>query len=172
MPQRRYLDAGLRTGRQPAIGSHGIVVSPSPFATLTGIDVLRSGGNAVDAALAVSAALMVGVPHQCGPGGDAWWLVRPPGGPAEVLNASGRSSRHASADELRASGLRKAPDRGVHSVTAPAVAAGWLAVQERWGTVALGRALPAGDRGGDGGPPGLPVHGAAARRGGGRHRAR
>jgi gamma-glutamyltranspeptidase/glutathione hydrolase len=63
-PDDRYITAGLRTGRQPAIGAHGIVVSPNPFATLTGIDVLRPGGNAVDAALAVSAALMASVPHQ------------------------------------------------------------------------------------------------------------
>ena len=133
----RHLTAGLRTGRQPAIGAHGIVVSPNPFATLTGIDVLRSGGNAVDAALAVSAALMVSVPHQCGPGGDAWWMVRPPGGPAEVLNATGRSSRHASSDELRGSGWRRVADRHVHAVTAPAVVAGWLEVQARWGSRAL-----------------------------------
>jgi gamma-glutamyltranspeptidase/glutathione hydrolase len=134
---RRFLETGLRDGRQPAIAARGMVVTPHSFATLTGLDVLRSGGNAIDAALAVSAALMVAVPHQTGPGGDAWWMVRPHDGPVQVLNASGRSSRHASADELRAAGWPRVADREVHAVTAPAVAAGWREVHARWATRSL-----------------------------------
>src|SRR5262249_26154919 len=78
-------------GGRAVVGGRGMVVAPQPLAAQAGLATLRAGGNAVDAAVATSAVLMVTVPMQTGPGGDAIWLVRPPGGPAVVVNGSGGS---------------------------------------------------------------------------------
>ena len=87
----KFTQAGMLNGRQPAVGFNGMVVTPNAWATVVGLDVLRSGGNAVDAAIAVSAALMVATPHQCAPGGDGFWLIKTPSKPTFALNASGHS---------------------------------------------------------------------------------
>jgi gamma-glutamyltranspeptidase len=131
-----YLSSGEALGRQPAVGS-ARVSSPSGWAPNQGIEVLRNGGNAVDAALAVSAALMVAVPHQCSPGGDAFWLIRPPGGPTVAINASGFAGRRADAHSLRAQGHRAIPARSAMSVTVPGVVDGWRLAQARFATRGL-----------------------------------
>jgi gamma-glutamyltranspeptidase/glutathione hydrolase len=133
----RYEAAGQATGRSLTVAGEAMVSSPNAWATLIGVEVLRAGGNAVDAALAVSAALMVAVPHQCSPGGDAFWLIRPPGGPTLALNASGRSASGASATELTARGQNAMPARGGASVTVPGVADGWKTAAARFATRCL-----------------------------------
>jgi len=59
------------SGYRPVIGRCGMVSSPHHAASSIGLEILKGGGNAVDAAIAVSAALMTVCPMQCGPGGDA-----------------------------------------------------------------------------------------------------
>src|SRR5439155_2072427 len=67
---------------QPALGTNGAVVAPNHQATTVGLQILRGGGNAVDAAIATNAALAVVSAHSCGLGGDAFWLIWPgEGGP-------------------------------------------------------------------------------------------
>ena len=95
--------------------------------------MLRAGGNAVDAAVATSAVLMVTVPMQTGPGGDAIWLVRPAGGPAVAVNGSGRSGAGLDPERARASAAREA-ERGGWTVTVPGAVASWVDVLERYGT--------------------------------------
>src|SRR5512135_2112851 len=63
--------------RGPVLAKHGMVASEHPLATQTGVDVLRRGGNAFDAALAMSAVLPVVKPHRSHLGGDAYILARP-----------------------------------------------------------------------------------------------
>ena len=135
---RRFAEAGLDTGRPPVLAGRAMVVAPGRTATLAGLDVLRDGGNAVDAAIAVGAMLVTTQPHQCGLGGDAFWLVRRDGATV-ALDASGRSAGAASAALLRERGLDAVPERSGLAVTVPGVVDGWRAAHERFGTVELER---------------------------------
>ena len=88
-----------------ARGRHGAVVAPHHLATAAGLAVLAAGGSAVDAAIATNAVLGVVVPHGCGIGGDAFWLIwdrRPAGRGAQRLGS--RAARRRSGG-LRAAGL-------------------------------------------------------------------
>ena len=96
--------AHLSTG--PTSHGTGIAVSPHWMASEAGIDILRNGGSAADAAIAVDAVLGVVLPDTCGPGGDLFALVHDPAEDSPVaLNASGRGGSGVSADELRDRGL-------------------------------------------------------------------
>src|SRR4051794_26273072 len=127
-------------GGRAVVSGRGMVVAPQPLAAEAGLATLRAGGNAVDAAVATSAALMVTVPMQTGPGGDAIWLVRPPGGPAVAVNGSGRSGAGLDPERARASAAREG-ERGGWTVTVPGAVASWVAVLERFGTRSLAELL-------------------------------
>lgn len=126
---------------RPVICEHGIVSTPHHQATLIGLDVLRAGGNAVDAAIGASAALMVTVPMQCSPGGDAMWLVRHPTGRIEALDGSGRSAAAASASVLRDKGQTTIGHRSALSVTVPGAVDSWVEAGRRYATKTLGELL-------------------------------
>jgi gamma-glutamyltranspeptidase len=119
------------------------VATPHAMASELGADVLRDGGNALDAALAAAAALAVLLPNQCALGGDLIALVGLPDGSAHVLNGSGRAPADVDVDGLRARHHRLPVD-GALSVTVPGVVDGWHELARRWGTrpvaAALGRA--------------------------------
>ena len=104
-------------GRSTAYGTNGIAATSSPLATLAAIDVLRAGGNAVDAAVTASAVLCMTEPHMTGIGGDCFALIGKPNGSVLGLYGSGRSSSKANAEWLKASGLTEIPARSVHAVT-------------------------------------------------------
>ncbi len=123
-------------GGRAVVAGRGMVVAPQPLAAEAGVAVLRAGGNAVDAAVAASAMLMVTAPMQCGPGGDAVWLVRPAGGPAVAVNGTGRSGRRLDPELARAAAARDG-DRGAWTITVPGAVASWAAVLERFGTMPL-----------------------------------
>lgn len=123
--------------RSVVMGRHGMVASSHPWATQCGLDVLRQGGNAVDAAIAVNAMLGLVEPMSCGIGGDLFALVwddrtkRIHG-----LNASGRSPGRASADALRAKGSTIST-YGPDSWTVPGCVRGWQALLEKFGSRSL-----------------------------------
>ncbi|MBC5811482.1 MAG: gamma-glutamyltransferase [Candidatus Eremiobacteraeota bacterium] len=103
-----------------------MVASPHALATAAGVDVLRRGGNAVDAAIATNAVLSVVYPTSCGIGGDAFWVIYEPKTDEVVAyNGSGRASRALTADLLRAQGHREMPQRGPFSVTVPGAVRSW-----------------------------------------------
>jgi len=113
------------------------VCSPLTLASAIGLDVLRGGGNAVDAAIATNLALAVGYPHMCGVGGDLLAMVWADG-ELVGLNSSGRLPAAAT---LPADGV---PERGIASATVPGAPAGWALLAERFGTRPLGElAAPA-----------------------------
>lgn len=110
-----------------------MVASSQPLATLSGLDVLREGGNAVDAALCAAAVLCVTEPHATGIGGDLLAIVREPGGLLSGLDAAGPAPRDAPAEPP--------PLHGPRSVTVPGAVAGWGALAERFGSLDLERCL-------------------------------
>jgi gamma-glutamyltranspeptidase / glutathione hydrolase len=136
----RPAEARLATDRKGH--GAGIVVSPHHLASAAGIEILRSGGNAVDAAIAVDAMLSVVLPDTCGPGGDLFALVHAPGmATPQALNASGRAGSGVSADDLRDMGHGEIPYRSPWSVTVPGCVDGWEALSTRFGTLGLGSVL-------------------------------
>src|SRR5262245_49513759 len=104
-----------------------VVCSPLTLASEAGHDVLRDGGNAVDAAIATNLVLAVAYPHMCGVGGDLFAIVYAGGEPVG-LNSSGRLP---AAARLPPDGV---PQRGAGSATVPGAPAGWRALAERFGT--------------------------------------
>jgi gamma-glutamyltranspeptidase/glutathione hydrolase len=115
------------------IGSEAMVVSPHELATAAGARVLAQGGNAFDAAVAVSACLAVVYPHMTGIGGDSFWLAyHAAEGKVRGYNASGRSG-YSAKPELYA-GLDAIPHRGIRAaITVPGMVDGWDAVQRTYG---------------------------------------
>src|SRR5262245_1273600 len=115
------------SGYRPVIGDRGMISSTHYLASAIGADLLKAGGTAVDAAIAASAALMVVCPIQCGPGGDALWLIHTRAtNQIIVLDAAGPAPLAASASILLGEGFREIPKRGAHSVTVPGAVAGWF----------------------------------------------
>lgn len=139
VPAHSYA-ATAEDGRHPAMGTDGMVSSPNAWATVAGLDVLRAGGNAVDAAITVGATLMVVAPHQCAMGSDAFWLIHPAGEATVAVNATGRSAAAASAAAVRASGGTLAPRSGM-AVTVPGAVGGWADVHGRFASMELPRLL-------------------------------
>jgi gamma-glutamyltranspeptidase/glutathione hydrolase len=128
-------------GRSPAYAANGMAATSSPLATLAALDVLRSGGNAVDAAVTASAVLCVTEPHMTGIGGDCFALIGKPDGRVVGLNGSGRASRDADANWLSASGLAEIGLNCVHSITVPGAVDAWDRLLHEYGTVSLREAL-------------------------------
>lgn len=132
--------AQVSTGRtEPGVG---IAVSPHFLASEAGTSILNSGGNAVDAAIAVNAVLSVVLPDTCGPGGDLFALIHKPGEPTPIaLNASGRGGSGITADELRDRGLGEIPYRSPWSISVPGCVDGWIALNRQYGEMGLAALL-------------------------------
>lgn len=122
----------------PTVGRRGMIATSQPLATSTGLEVLKGGGSAVDAAIAANAVLAVTEPHMCGPGGDLFALVWDPVKRTLCgMNASGRSPRDLSLAQLRTKlgTQRILPGRGPLTLTTPGAVAGWSALHARFGRV-------------------------------------
>src|ERR1051326_8991490 len=106
--------------RSTVMGKSGMAVCSQPRATLAGVEILRRGGNAVDAAVATAAVLGGLGARSIGIGGDAFALVGTAGrGKPAALDASGRSPYAAKRGFYRNKGFEKMPESGIHSVTVP-----------------------------------------------------
>ena len=121
----------------------GMVSTVDHVATGVGVDLLRKGGSAADAAVGANAVLAVTSPHMCGPGGDLWALVHEGGGsPPAALDSSGFAGSGADAERLRATGCDEMPVHGdIASVTVPGAVDGWLALHDRYGRLPLAEVL-------------------------------
>src|ERR1700729_589034 len=91
--------------RSAAVSAHAMAATSHPLATLTALDVLRAGGNAVDAAIATVAVLCVTEPHMTGIGGDCFVIYTKNGAAPIALNGSGRAPAKATTDWYRAQGI-------------------------------------------------------------------
>lgn len=127
---------GPRTGRPPVLAPRGMVSTPHYLASASGLEALRRGGSAVDAAIAANATLCVAYPHMAGLGGDGFWLIAGPGtGGVQALDASGPAARKATRDYYRKHGCTdQIPARGpLAALTTPGAVDGWRAAHERHG---------------------------------------
>jgi gamma-glutamyltranspeptidase/glutathione hydrolase len=139
---------------QPFISKKAMVCASQPLAVATGYDVLKSGGNAIDAAIAVNAMLSLTEPMMCGPGGDLFAIVWSAKDKKLFgLNASGRSPFNWSIGEAKKMGLKAIPSFGPLSWSVPGCVSGWDQLLKKFGTKKLAELLqPAIDYGKDGFP--------------------
>jgi gamma-glutamyltranspeptidase/glutathione hydrolase len=137
-----------RGGRMPnqsrsaTIAKNGIVATSHPLAAQAGLDVLKSGGNAADAAVAAAATIAVVEPMSCGIGGDLfaiYWDAKTQR--LYGLNASGRSPYKLSRQVFAAKGLEQIPEEGPLSWSVPGCVSGWESLRSRFGTRPLGELL-------------------------------
>jgi gamma-glutamyltranspeptidase/glutathione hydrolase len=120
-----------------------MVASPHYLATGVGVDMLRQGGSAVDAAIATNAVLAVVTPYMCGIGGDLFAQVYTPADRKLAgLNGSGRAAAEATVERVRdLAGSNRMPVRGALTVTVPGCVEAWGALHERYGRLPLRQVL-------------------------------
>ncbi|MCP1315008.1 MULTISPECIES: gamma-glutamyltransferase family protein [unclassified Halomonas] len=118
--------------RTVTFGKRGMVATSQSLAAQVGANILRDGGNAIDAAIATAAALTVVEPTSNGIGGDAFALVWVDG-KLHGLNASGKAPMGISVEAVKALGLDEMPAHGLVPVTVPGAPGAWAALSERFG---------------------------------------
>ena len=135
--------APLAAQNRPNVaGPEAAVVSDHPLASAAGADVLRRGGNAVDAAITMAAVLAVVRPHMNGVGGDAFMLLHTANDRKNyALNGSGRAVSKATPAMFAERNSRSVPSSGVLSVSVPGAVAAWNDALQRFGTITLAQAL-------------------------------
>ncbi len=122
--------------------TEGVIATPHRTASEIGAQVLRDGGNAIDAAIAADAALCVVYPHMTSVAGDLMAIVWAADGASPVgLIGAGRSGELATIEAVRARGFAEMPGRGVLAVTVPGTVEAWGRLLERFGSVGLGEVL-------------------------------
>ena len=128
--------------RSEVIGQHGMVATSHPLATQIGLDILKQGGNAIDAAIAANAAIGLMEPTGNGIGGDLFAILwHEESGRIYALNASGRSPQGLSYNQLLAEleelGADEIPPSSLLSVSVPGAVDGWVELHERFGSVSM-----------------------------------
>ncbi len=129
-------------GRSTVYAANGAVATSQPLASAAGLELLRQGGNAIDAAVAAAAVLSVTEPHMTGIGGDMFaivWLAKEQ--KLVALNASGRAGSLMTRETLLTRGFRSGSQQGVMSVTVPGALAGWDVLVRTYGRRTLAQAL-------------------------------
>ncbi|MHA2352654.1 MAG: gamma-glutamyltransferase [Candidatus Thorarchaeota archaeon] len=126
------------TGRSDVIAREGVVASSQPLATQAGLDIIRKGGNAVDAAVATAAVLDLVEPFSTGCGGDAFTLIHLAGQSQPLsYNGSGRSGSLVTLQDLLDKGWSDMPARGGPPVTVPGALHLWSHVIEKHGVLEM-----------------------------------
>jgi len=120
--------------RRHAIFARNIVATSNPLAAQAGLDIMRRGGNAIDAAVATAAALAVMEPTANGIGGDAFAIVWADG-KLHGLNASGYAPATLSVDALKKQGIKEMPAYSWEAVTVPGAPSAWAALSGKFGAL-------------------------------------
>ena len=122
---------------ETARARHGMVTAPHHLAAQAGLDILKAGGTAVEAAVATAATLAVVYPHMTGIGGDGFWLIAEPGHAPIAIESCGRAAAAATLGFYRDCGVANIPWRGpLAANTVAGTIAGWdaaLAATRHWG---------------------------------------
>ncbi|MCG8581418.1 MAG: gamma-glutamyltransferase, partial [Bacteroidales bacterium] len=124
--------------RSEVIAQNGMACTSQPLATQVAIDILKKGGNAIDAAIAANAALGLMEPTGCGIGGDLFAIVWD----AESkqlygLNASGRSPKSLTIDYFNTNNIKTIPSYGPLPVSVPGCVDGWFELHGRFGQLKM-----------------------------------
>ena len=128
--------------RNVVYGSRGMVATGQPLAAQAGLEILKKGGNAVDAAIATAAALTVVEPVSNGIGGDAFALVWMDGEKKlHGLNASGHAPKASNAEVLTKAGHKEVPKFGWYPVIVPGAPSAWAALSEKFGRLPLAEVM-------------------------------
>lgn len=126
--------------RQSVFARRGMVAASQPLAAEAGIEIMRNGGNAIDAAIATAAALTVVEPTGCGLGGDAFALVWSKG-QLHGLNGNGHAPAALTIDAVKASGHEQMPLYGWTPVTVPGCPSAWAELSKRFGKLPFAELL-------------------------------
>jgi gamma-glutamyltranspeptidase/glutathione hydrolase len=122
--------------RSEIIAQNGMVATSHPLATQIGLDILKNGGNAIDAAIAANIALGLMEPTGNGIGGDLFVILWDADSQKLYgLNASGPAPKSLSIDYFKDNNLTKIPSYGPLPVTVPGAVDGWIKLHERFGSV-------------------------------------
>ena len=134
-PAERPVAVPGKAGRSVTVAQNGIVATSHPLAAQIGLDVLKNGGNAVDAAIATSAAMGLMEPMSCGIGGDLFAIVwDAKTQKLHGLNANGRAPGKASVAFFKQKGLAEIPITGPLSWSVPGCVDGWDELRRKFGT--------------------------------------
>ena len=128
--------------RSEVLAQNGMVATSHPLATQIGLDILKNGGNAIDAAIATNAALGLMEPTGCGIGGDLFAIIWD-GKTKKLygLNASGRSPKKLTLDYFEKQGLEKIPSHGPLPLSVPGALDGWFELHEKFGSMPMSEIL-------------------------------
>lgn len=130
--------------RSPVIAQHGVAATAHPLATQVGLDILKAGGSALDAAIAINATLGLMEPVACGIGGDLFAIVWDPKEKKLFgYNGSGRSPKSRTLEQLKAKlgDKTRIPASGSLSVTVPGTVDGWFALHGKFGKLPIDQVL-------------------------------
>ncbi|MCW8841814.1 MAG: gamma-glutamyltransferase, partial [Rhodobacteraceae bacterium] len=129
-------------GRSAVFAENGMCATSHPLAAATAIDILKRGGNALDAAIAGGVLLGICEPQMTGIGGDCFILISPAGrNDIVAYNGSGRAPGAASAADLRARGLTAVPTHAPEAVTIPGAVDAFCRLSESHGKLGLDAVL-------------------------------
>ena len=128
--------------RSEVIAQNGMACTSQPLATQAAIDILKQGGNAIDAAIAANAVNIVVEPMSCGIGGDLFAIVwSEEDRKLYELNASGRSPKSLTLERVKEMGLEKVPVRGPLPISVPGCVDGWFELYKRFGSLPMEKIL-------------------------------
>src|SRR3954462_5402106 len=133
----------MAVARSVAVAEHGMAATSHPLATLAAVEMLKSGGNAIDAARAAVAVQCVVDPAMTGIGGDCFALYSPKGGAPIALNGSGRTPAKTDPERYASLGTRDIPETCVESVTVPGAIDAWCTLSKDHGTKPLAEVFAA-----------------------------
>ena len=126
-PSKRYVKYGI----------NGMCATSNHLAAQAGLDTLKKGGNAFDAAIAMATCLTVLEPQSNGIGGDAYAILTTPDGKMYGLNSTGCAPELISAQKVKDQGLDAMPKFGFTPVTVPGIPAAWAAINNKFGKLPL-----------------------------------
>ena len=130
--------SGFPAGRSVVRSGQGMVATSQPLASQVGLEILKNGGNAIDAAIAVAAVLNVTEPNMTGIGGDAFAMVySSKTRKLEALNGSGRAPKALTLEHFTSRKIAQMPTSGMETITVPGAFDAWVTLLEKHGTMKL-----------------------------------